>query len=334
MDTTYLIDEYVTVTPGEPYRLFPFGRLVKGGVSRDITPELARKFRLPHFRPPIKRGGHADNTPAGGHITGLEVREDGLWCIPEFNENGLQDVRDGAYRYHSPEVIWDEGPVFEDPSTGLMIHGPLIVGDALLHMPHLGEAAALYSVEPITTEENKDMAEEIEMVSVPRKWYDVLFDVFRAKQVEPVAPVAETPNSIEPDDYQALVVKAQLADKLQTEMDSMKAEAEKAARVEKFTAELKATKANGEFAGILAGLDSAVADRIVQEFKALSAQINEGALIAVVGTEGEGLPSDPTEALNAAVHAKMAELKVNYNQALAQVTKEAPELVIKYQEGK
>ena len=62
--TEYAITELVTVRPGEPFRLLPFGRLVKGGRSWDITPEFARRFQLPHFKPPIKMGSHSDETPA------------------------------------------------------------------------------------------------------------------------------------------------------------------------------------------------------------------------------------------------------------------------------
>ena len=175
MQSDYLLEEYVSVTAGEPYRLFPFGRIVKDGEVREITPELAAKFKLPHFLPPIKRGGHAEDAPAGGHIKALEVREDGLWAIPEFNEKGAQAVADGDYRYHSPEVIWSDGPVFENPDSGEFIHGPLIVGDALLHMPHLGEHAALYSVEPITREVN-NMAEEMTRLEKFQAWFEDKFE--------------------------------------------------------------------------------------------------------------------------------------------------------------
>ena len=144
----YLIDVFATVKPGVAYRLFPFGVIVKNGVKREITPEYARRFRLPHFKPPIKLGSHADTTPAGGFIVGLEVRDDGLYAIPEHTEQGAAVLADGSYRYHSPEVIW-EGGGLENPADGEEIAGPLIVGDALLHTPHLGEAAALYNVEPM-----------------------------------------------------------------------------------------------------------------------------------------------------------------------------------------
>ena len=330
----YLLEEYVSVKAGEPYRLFPFGRIVKNGEIREITPALAAKFRLPHFKPPIKRGSHSDEAPAGGHITALEVRDDGLWAIPEFNEKGQLAVADGDYRYHSPEVIWSDGPVFEDPQTGKMIHGPLIVGDALLHMPHLGEGAALYSVEP-NTREVKDMTESIESVSVPKTfWEKIEAMLFKAEPViepEPVAEPEPEPEAADIDKFEAIQAER---DSYKAEIDRMKAEAEHNARVEKFTAAIAETKANVELVELLAGLDDKTADRIVQEFKALSEQVNESALIEEKGTTGDGVPENKAEALNAAVLAKAQEKGINYNAALALVLQETPELATNYVGGK
>src|SRR5574342_495432 len=95
METTLLIDDYVATRPGQPYRLFPFGKIVKNGKTREITPEFASQFKLPHFKPAIKLGSHEDTTPAGGHIIGLEVRDDGLYDVPELNEKGEQALADG-----------------------------------------------------------------------------------------------------------------------------------------------------------------------------------------------------------------------------------------------
>jgi len=148
----YVITDFVTVAAGEPFRLLPFGQIVKNGRKREVTRELAARFRLPHFRPPIKLGSHKDETPAGGHIVALEVRDDGLYAVPEYNDEGAAALARGAYRYHSPEIVWEGG--LEDPQTGDVQDGPLIIGDALLHTPHLGEAAALYTAD-ITQGEQK-----------------------------------------------------------------------------------------------------------------------------------------------------------------------------------
>lgn len=153
-NSMFVMDNYVQVQPGQPYRLFPFGKIIKGGFTHVITPDYAKKFKLPHFKPAIKLGSHEDTTPAGGSISKLEVREDGLYAYPDLTEKGSKALAEGDYKYHSPEVLWDDG-VIENPQTGELMSGPFIVGDALLHTPHLGEDAALYSAEiqPLTRED-------------------------------------------------------------------------------------------------------------------------------------------------------------------------------------
>ena len=60
---------------------------------------------------------------------------------------------------------------FTDPDTGDVIEGPLIVGTALLHTPHMGHNAALYSVDPI---DNGGVTMS-ESVTVPVTWLDRIF---------------------------------------------------------------------------------------------------------------------------------------------------------------
>jgi len=320
--TMYLIDEYTTVSPGDPFRLFPFGKIVKDGREIIFTPEMAKLFRLPHFKPPIKRGSHNEDAPAGGFIIGLDVREDGLYAIPEYNEKGLQAIQDGDYRYQSPEVVWDDGPVFEDPKTGELLYGPMIVGDALLHTPHLGEAAALYQVQPITREEK--MTEQLELVEVPRKWYEGILDVFKATKPEPT-PEPEPETAVEVEMYEAAV---QERDEYKAQLDRMAAEVKQTERIGYFTTALAETKANGELAEMLAELPEETAERFVQEFKALSEQIKESALTGEIGTDGgNDLPDNPLDRLNAVIKVKQAEHSIGYNAALDMIRNEQPDLV-------
>ena len=314
----YLLDDFLTVRKGEPYRLFPLGRIVKGGTVREITKELAGKFRLPHFRPAIKLGSHKEETPAGGHIIGLEVREDGLYAIPEYNDEGEQALTKGAFRYHSPEVIWEGG--MEDPATGGMIPAPLIIGDALLHTPHLGEAAALYSVEPYTREENQ----MTDTVQIPAS----LWEKFLAKLFPPVPdePRPE-PEPKKPEGVEVYEAAVRERDEYKAKLATLEAEATKKARVDQFAAQLKETKV-GEGADILAGMTDEQANWVITQFKALSVQIKESALLDEIGTvKPNTLPEDPRLALHQIVLAHMGEKKVDYNTALATVMAERPELV-------
>ena len=145
-------EKYVHTEAGEPFRIFPFGEIFKDGEMREVTSEMASSFTLPHFKPPIKLGSHVDTTPAGGHIMALEVRDDGLYAVPEYTEKGNKSIKEGDYRYNSPEIIWADKAI-EDPETGDWIPGPMIVGVALLHEPHLGEATALYRTRPVDNKE-------------------------------------------------------------------------------------------------------------------------------------------------------------------------------------
>ena len=285
---TILFEKFVNVKAGDPFRLFPFGKITKNGKTRDITPEFAASIKLPHFKPAIKLGSHEDTTPAGGHIISLEVRPDGLYAVPELNDKGAQAMQDGAYRYHSPEIIWEGG--LEDPTTGEAISAPLIVGDAWLHMPHLGESAALYSIEEITQETNMDN------MSIPVSLWDKFIAPLLAKNQEVKEVIVE--KLVEPEDYAAT----------KTERDNFKAQIEKQAaeiarkgRVEKFDAELKDTKADPALSDLLADLDPEKAEAVMKQFKALSAQIDASKITGEDGTTGDGGEGDPQASFNAAV---------------------------------
>lgn len=299
----FLVDEFVATQPGQAIRLFPFGTLIKDGKTRTIDRDLAAKFRLPHFKPPIKLGSHEEVTPAGGHILSLFVGEDGLYGLPEFTEKGAQALKDGAYRYHSPEVIWEDGWI-EDPSTGSKVFGPLIVGDALLHTPHLGEGAALYTVK-----KGQDIMAE-GTIPVPTPLWEKFLGWFNRN--------AEPPAAGDPPVPEAYQVALRERDQLKAQIKQMETQQAHAARVQKFEAEVAATKANREgLAELLAGMSDETAGRILQELKALSAQIVESTLTGEHGSAGTGLTgtATPTEAFNALVLAKAAELKVPYPQA-------------------
>ena len=316
----------MNVRPGEAFRLFPFGKLVKGGKTRDITPELARQFKLPHFKPPIKLGSHAEETPAGGHIKSLEVRNDGLYAIPEFTDKGTKALDDGDYRYHSPEVIWEGG--FEDPDGGPLIEGPLIVGDALLHSPHLGEATALYQV---TIEKGDEPMSDV--VQMPTKvWDQFMAKVFPEKQEIP-GPKPEVPEvdvekfealQTESDGYKAKIESMEADQELQEMMSTIAGEFD----TEEYGAAFIELGKAEESAEVLASLDDKQRSWVMTNFKALSKQIDESALIKEKGTIGEGIDDDDAVGmLNAVVLAKQKEEKVSYNEAMELVKAEQPELV-------
>lgn len=324
MAPDFLLDRFVSVRPGEPFRLFPYGKIIKGGETIDITPELAGAFRLPHFRPPIKLGGHDDDAPAGGHLIGLEVRDDGLYGLPEYTERGTSVVTGGDYRYQSPEVIW-EGAGFEDPTTGDLIEGPLIVGVALLHQPHLGEAAALYSIQ---VQRSEPMSETI---AVPVPFWEKAMGLLlpgRSNPEQTTPPPAGSKATAAAEQFGA--VKAE-RDKLQAELATIKAEQTKGERLAHFAAELVKTGYAKDTLchAMLAGMTKEQAAWTVTQFKALSAQIKQSALLGELGKTGETIDpnADPLMLLDTATRQWMVVHKTSdYAAAVQAVALERPEL--------
>jgi len=312
MDNTYLFSNFVTTKQGDGYRLFPFGKVVKGGREHIITPELAKLFKLPHFKPAIKLGSHEETTPAGGHIIGLEVREDGLYAIPEWNEQGIKALNDGAYRYQSPEIIWQDGGL-EDPTSGNFIEGPMILGDALLHTPHLGEATAMYSITEIKKEINMEGT-----VNVPANLWEK-FTAFIDSRLNPPEPQKV---EVVPEDYEAA---KKARDEYKAQLDAMEAEKVRLVRVEKFETELKETKADPTLAELLAGLPDEQAEAVMKQFRALSEQINADALTKETGSEG-GAVEDPKAAFNALVLEYSAKNGITYDKAFEIVKVQNKEL--------
>lgn len=330
-----LLDQFVATRIGEPYRYLPFGPIRRGGKERMITPELAAQFKLPHFKPPIKLGSHEDNTAAGGHIIGFEVRSDGLYVIPEWNDSGENAVIKGEFRYHSPEIIWP-GMGVEDATTGKVIEGPLIYGDALLHAPALGERAALYQTEIVQKEVNV-MAEN-ESVSVPKNLWDrfvAMFDrVTTPVELSEVSEVIAKPEvTEEPDKFEAM--QAELV-ALKAEKDAReKAEADEKLKAE-IVAELKSDKYGSayvevktaeEAASVLSGMSPEQREWVMRNFAAQLAQVKESALLEERGSTGKGPDENPVQALSARIEAVQAEKKIGFTDAYNVVLAETPELV-------
>ena len=316
------IDNYVNVQPGDPYLLLPYGPLVKGGKTRNITKEYAKKFKLPHFKPPIKKGSHKEDAPAVGHLVGLEAREDGLYGIPEVTETGDSVIERGDYRYHSPEIIW-EGGGFEDPETGKLIEGPLIVGDALLHTPHLGEAAALYSTKVI--KETNTMTEE--MVTVPVGFLERIFP----KKEEKPEP-EQQPEELSAD-FQAI---EQERDDYKAKLDQLEAEQLKAEKLSAIKSEFETDEYGAAYqelsaeAEMFASFDEKQLEWVLEKFKAFSKQIDESELMSEKGSDGEGVDTGDKAAFNEAVEKYAAENKVDYPTALKAVIAETPDFAKSY----
>lgn len=328
MKSTYLCNEFVSTKMGDAIRIFRFGKIVRGGQIREVTRALAAKFKLPHFKPAIKLGSHEESTPAGGHLVGLEVREDGLYGIPEFNKEGQTALEKGSYRYHSPEVIWDDGG-FEDPTNGDILSGPLIVGMALLHEPHLGEQAALYQVEPLETH----VQEVITMGEEGAVTLSVLEKVVELVKPKPVEDEAEPEIVVqEPEDYAAI---KEENENLKAEAEKREADEKEAATREEIREKFKAeplsflVKEDGAM-DVLASMTEEQREWVAERFSAIAEQVDLSKLLEESGIDGDG-DTDPVD-VNAAVDAYATEHKITYVEAFDKLRVEKPELFKQKQE--
>lgn len=323
----YLIEKFVNVEPGEPYLLLPYGTITKNGRKREFTRAMAESFRLPDFKPPIKLGSHGEETIAGGHIIGLEVRDDGLYAVPEFNERGTSALREGNYRYHSPEVIWEEGAVEQNTGPNTT---PLIWGDALLHTPHLGESTALYTVEPIVEshKETITMTQEIDMVSVSA--FEKIANLFKTNSTHDPDPTPDPQPAAPSEDYAAkLEAATSQAEQYKAELAKLQAEHKKGERIAFFASEFKESPAvadDKELHELLADMEEDTAKQLVTKFKALSAQINESNLTEDMGAQSNGEGVNQALVFDAAVRKYMKDNDVNYNAAVQAVAQAQPEL--------
>ena len=328
-DSDFLIDEFFASNYDKAagiikIRLFPFGKVYKGENVYDITPEMASRFHLPHFKPPLKLGSHKEETASGGSFVSLEVGSDGLYGLVSLTDEGRSAFTRKSYRYHSPEVIWPGGGI-QDPKTGEMIKGPLLVGAALLHSPHLGEEAALYSVEE-PKQVNKG-AKIMEMTQVPTSWLERLLDRFTpGEQPEPVKPEKEqkavVPNV---DEFTArLQEKENAIEALNAQIAQMQAAQERQTRVEHFATEL--ADETEEIHVLLAELPEEAANALVTRFKALRAEIklDPGQTAGARGADEEPMSSEDN--LDKIIQEYAAENKVFYHVAFEAVRAQRPEL--------
>ena len=339
IEPSLFTQKFISLSPGEPYRLLPFGHIGRPGLDKQITPEFAKLFKLPHFKPPIKLGSHNDETPAGGHIIGLEVREDGLYAIPELNESGTSSLDRGEYRYHSPEIIWEDEGIFD--AGGDFIQGPLILGDAFLHTPHLGEAAALYGAQVYRINEDLDHEEDIldekksDLTLVEKILGGKLeekvteLEAEKLSLSEQVTELTAAKVSLESDVEKLTAERNEAVSKLEA-IEAEKVQAEKEAAVREALGEVEL---DDETVTLLSEMDEEKRDKFIVKFKALHEQAAVGDIEKELGSEGGGI-DDPVQAFHLAVTNKIKEAGVGYMQALEIVSEEKPDLFKAYNDSK
>ena len=79
-----------------------------------------------------------DRQEAAGWIQDLDIRDDGLWALVLWTDNGLADLEARRYRYISSEIAQR----FKHPKTGKRTKYVLL-GAALTNIPHLMDITAI-----------------------------------------------------------------------------------------------------------------------------------------------------------------------------------------------
>lgn len=169
------------LTSGKEIQAFPFGEYdhpLYGTVT--ITTEVANQFKhnfdnnvygqeipisFEHFGMDSAKG-----MKAAGWVKSTRVGSDGMYWTVAFTEEAAQEIKDGAWKYFSPEFY----DVWEDPETN-MLSTYVIVGGALTNRPFfkgmvplnfselltpvpptVGEHVGIEHSEPGTTDERED----------------------------------------------------------------------------------------------------------------------------------------------------------------------------------
>lgn len=122
-----------------------------------INPSDIREFAM-NFNAGVRKGvfitaGHECMTelPAVGWITSVETRDNGLWGMVEWNDEGKELLADKAFKFFSPEFYRD----YEDPQTHQIFRN-VLTGGALTKSPYFKELEAIVFSEPKISKQFND----------------------------------------------------------------------------------------------------------------------------------------------------------------------------------
>ena len=153
---------------GKAFRIFPIKKAKRGEREIDVTRERLTQMKenydsdRPRWRIPIYAGHPTDTQPDPpklGNASQLELRDDGLYVIPEFTGEGKSLVEDGKYQYCSPGVLWSvNGSLYTDEQGNEFDN--VIDHIALTNKPFWGKETMVFSSDPNLIRAG-DEAEEI-----------------------------------------------------------------------------------------------------------------------------------------------------------------------------
>ncbi len=145
---------------GQPFRIMPMGEFQRGerkiAIVKTDLEQMAANYATgkPRWKIPIYAGHPTDkqpDPPSVGYVQKLEVRDDGLYAYPEYNDDGKVMIDKGQYRYNSPGVLWSKnGSTYADEQGKQ--HDNIVDHIALTNRPFFGQNTALFSADPAIVE--------------------------------------------------------------------------------------------------------------------------------------------------------------------------------------
>lgn len=250
LDETVAIPDIIHIIPIGKWDHDMYGPIT---IDASDIQEFAHNFNLGIRKGVFITAGHEGmiELPAVGWITRVEVRDNGLWGMVEWNDEGKELLADKAFKFFSPEFYRD----YEDPQTH-EIYRNVLTGGALTKSPYFKELEAVVFSEPKfnkkfndniknTMDLNAILAKNIadltaEDVSFLKENVATLTDEQKAALTAVLEAPAETPEEKTAREAKEAEEKA-VADKATADAEAAKVEAERIA-AENASKELESVK--------------------------------------------------------------------------------------------
>jgi len=231
---------------GAPFRVFPVGEFKRGERTLDLTKERLAEMKSnyeagrPRWKAPIYARHPTDaqpDPPKLGNVSSLELKDDGLYAIPEYNDNGTKLIGDESYQYVSPGVLWQlAGAKYADEQGNEFDN--VLDHVALTNHPFFGNQTAIFSSDESLVKEGNLIIDILNEVK------SNIAGLFRDLKAEVKVGEHKKKEEQESDTMTEPIVKVEDFNALKTQMETMSAE--RKAEAEKFAAELATAKVRAD----------------------------------------------------------------------------------------
>lgn len=191
--------------PGQAFRVMPLGEYKRGQRTLDLTPArlkaMAENYNAgrPRWKIPIYAGHPTSanpDPPKLGNAARLEFKDgEGLFAVPEYNEEGARVVASEGYQFVSPGVLWSLQPGSEYADENGQTWDNVCDHIALTNKPYFGANTALFSEAALPEPETMQMdgggkpAHLLKtMGGMLKKMLEILTEASAAESAEPGEP--------------------------------------------------------------------------------------------------------------------------------------------------